>query len=111
MRFANRNDVIDVVQNEVAAAIAMGGTSVYAWRGQTEADYWWCIDKTIADDSWQPNMVSMRDVTDLTVSVYEFDRYAYNVVLLLVMNVPVGCVVSGLRPLASSAILRPKIER
>jgi S-adenosyl-L-homocysteine hydrolase len=52
-------DVVDDTQNEVAAAIAMAGTSVYAWRGQTEADYWWCIDKTIADDSWQPNMVHL----------------------------------------------------
>jgi adenosylhomocysteinase len=44
-------------QNEVAAAVAATGLSVYAWRGQTEADYWWCIDKIISDDNWQPNMI------------------------------------------------------
>ena len=49
---------VNMIQNEVAAAVAMEGTSVYAWRGQSEADYWWCIEKTITDDSWQPNMVN-----------------------------------------------------
>jgi len=41
----------------VAAAVAAAGVSVYAWRGQSEADYWWCIDRILQDDNWQPNMV------------------------------------------------------
>ena len=47
-------------QNEVAAAVAAAGVNVYAWRGQSEADYWWCIDRILQDDNWQPNMVGLR---------------------------------------------------
>ena len=32
-------------QNEVAAALAEAGVAVFAWRGQSEDDFWWCIDK------------------------------------------------------------------
>ena len=32
-------------QNEVAAALAEAGVAVFAWRGQSEEDFWWCIDK------------------------------------------------------------------
>ena len=34
-------------QNEVAAALAESGISVFAWRGENEDDFWWCIEKTI----------------------------------------------------------------
>merc|ERR1719481_169014 len=44
-------------QNEVAAALAEAGIPVFAWRGESEEDFWWCIERTISADSWQPNMV------------------------------------------------------
>ncbi|XP_077299384.1 adenosylhomocysteinase-like 1 isoform X2 [Arctopsyche grandis] len=44
-------------QNEVAAALAENGYSVFAWRGETEEDFWWCIDRCIAAEGWQPNMI------------------------------------------------------
>lgn len=45
-------------QNEVAAALAEAGIPVFAWRGETEEDFWWCIDKCITGgENWQPNMV------------------------------------------------------
>ena len=44
-------------QNEVAAALAEAGLPVFAWRGESEEDFWWCIDKTISAESWQPNMI------------------------------------------------------
>ena len=34
-------------QDHAAAAIAKAGISVYAWKGETEAEYWWCIKQTI----------------------------------------------------------------
>ena len=30
---------------------------MYAWRGETEEDFWWCIDKCINAENWQPNMI------------------------------------------------------
>ena len=35
-------------QNEVAAALAEQGIPIYAWRGQTEEDFWWCINKCLS---------------------------------------------------------------
>ena len=46
------------LQNEVAAALAEAGFPIYAWKGETEEDFWWSIDKCISADGWQPNMVS-----------------------------------------------------
>eukprot|EP00095_Tigriopus_kingsejongensis_P008462 snap_masked-scaffold18_size714446-processed-gene-3.6 protein:Tk08462 transcript:snap_masked-scaffold18_size714446-processed-gene-3.6-mRNA-1 annotation:"hypothetical protein SINV_08970" len=59
-------------QNEVAAALAENGIPVYAWRGESEEDFWWCIDKCISSDSWQPNMAldDGGDATHLLVKKY-----------------------------------------
>ena len=35
-------------QNEVAAALAEEEISIYAWRGQTEEDFWWCIKQCLS---------------------------------------------------------------
>ena len=45
-------------QDEVAAALAEVGVPVFAWRGQEEADFWWCIDRCISKDSWNSNLVT-----------------------------------------------------
>ena len=60
-------------QNEVAAALAENGIPVFAWRGESEEDFWWCIDKCISSgDNWQPNMVldDGGDATHLLVKKY-----------------------------------------
>ncbi|XP_022098214.1 S-adenosylhomocysteine hydrolase-like protein 1 isoform X2 [Acanthaster planci] len=44
-------------QNEVAAALAEAGFPIFAWRGETEDDFWWCIERCILSDDWQPNMI------------------------------------------------------
>ena len=59
-------------QNEVAAALAEKGVPVFAWRGEDEDDFWWCIDRCISNESWQPNMVldDGGDATHLLVKKY-----------------------------------------
>ncbi|XP_054716011.1 S-adenosylhomocysteine hydrolase-like protein 1 isoform X1 [Uloborus diversus] len=59
-------------QNEVAAAVAEAGVPVYAWRGESEEDFWWCIDKCIHSDNWQPNMIldDGGDATHLMLKKY-----------------------------------------
>ncbi|MCL5052104.1 MAG: adenosylhomocysteinase, partial [Gammaproteobacteria bacterium] len=45
-------------QDQAAAAIAAAGIPVFAWKGETEDEYWWCVDQTIAGpDGWRPNML------------------------------------------------------
>ena len=59
-------------QNEVAAALAEANLPVFAWRGESEEDFWWCIDKTISSESWQPNMIldDGGDATHVMVKKY-----------------------------------------
>ncbi|XP_034541767.1 S-adenosylhomocysteine hydrolase-like protein 1 [Notolabrus celidotus] len=57
-------------QNAVAAALAEGGTSVFAWRGESEDDFWWCIDQCVSAETWQPNMI-LDDGGDLTHWIYK----------------------------------------
>nr|CAH8847884.1 unnamed protein product [Trichobilharzia regenti] len=52
-------------QNEVAAALAEAGFPIYAWKGETEEDFWWCIDRCISAEGWTPNVV-LDDGGDLT---------------------------------------------
>jgi len=57
-------------QDHAAAAIADLGIPVYAWKGETEEEYWWCIDQTI--EGWEPNMIldDGHDLTDRILTRY-----------------------------------------
>ena len=57
-------------QDHAAAAIAQSGTPVFAWKGMSEEEFWWCIDQTIDADGWQPNMI-LDDGGDLTLRMHE----------------------------------------
>ncbi|KAL7645707.1 UNVERIFIED_CONTAM: hypothetical protein RMT77_002584 [Armadillidium vulgare] len=59
-------------QNEVAAALAEASVPVFAWRGESEEDFWWCIDKSINAENWQPNMIldDGGDATHLMLKKY-----------------------------------------
>ncbi|MFQ5548556.1 MAG: adenosylhomocysteinase [Woeseia sp.] len=60
-------------QDHAAAAIADSGVPVFAWKGETEEEYWWCVDQTInGPDGWHPNMV-LDDGGDLTLVLH--DKY------------------------------------
>uniref|UniRef100_A0A8C6VWZ5 S-adenosyl-L-homocysteine hydrolase NAD binding domain-containing protein n=1 Tax=Nothobranchius furzeri TaxID=105023 RepID=A0A8C6VWZ5_NOTFU len=52
-------------QNAVAAALAEAEISVFAWKGESEEDFWWCIDRCIDPDNWQPDLI-LDDGGDLT---------------------------------------------
>jgi len=58
-------------QDHAAAAIAAAGIPVFAWKGETEEEYWWCVEQTInGPDGWQPNMI-LDDGGDLTQVLHE----------------------------------------
>ena len=61
-------------QDHAAAAMAAAGVAVYAWKGETEAEYDWCIEQTILQDGkpWNANMV-LDDGGDLTRMLH--DKY------------------------------------
>ncbi|NCG10652.1 MAG: adenosylhomocysteinase [Alphaproteobacteria bacterium] len=58
-------------QDHAAAAIAAEGIPVFAWKGETEEEYWWCVEQTIkGPDGWTPNIL-LDDGGDLTVIMHE----------------------------------------
>jgi adenosylhomocysteinase len=58
-------------QDEAAAAIAATGVPVYAWKGETDEEYMWCIEQTIVFPDGQPLNMILDDGGDLTNLVHE----------------------------------------
>jgi adenosylhomocysteinase len=56
-------------QDHAAAAIAVTGVPVYAWKGETEEEYLWCIEQTIVWPDGQPLNMILDDGGDLTCHV------------------------------------------
>jgi adenosylhomocysteinase len=58
-------------QDHAAAGIAATGVPVFAWKEESEEEFWWCIDQTIeGPDGWRPNMI-LDDGGDLTQLMHE----------------------------------------
>jgi len=57
-------------QDHAAAAIAATGTPVYAWKGETEEEYVWCIEQTLVFKDGQPMNMILDDGGDLTQLVH-----------------------------------------
>jgi adenosylhomocysteinase len=61
-------------QDHAAAAIAAAGIPVFAWKGETEEEFWWCIEQTVVKEGkeWNANMI-LDDGGDLTLLLH--DKY------------------------------------
>jgi adenosylhomocysteinase len=63
-------------QDHAAAAVAAAGTPVFAWKGMSEDEFWWCIEQTVRGpaqpdgSAWTPNMI-LDDGGDLTVLMHD----------------------------------------
>jgi len=58
-------------QDQAAAAMAAVNIPVFAWKGETEEEFWWCIEQTIfGPDGWRPNLI-LDDGGDLTQIMHE----------------------------------------
>ena len=58
-------------QDQAAAAIAIKNIPVFAWKGETDEEFWWCIEQTIrGPNDWKPNMI-LDDGGDLTKILHE----------------------------------------
>ncbi|MCH2296920.1 MAG: adenosylhomocysteinase [SAR324 cluster bacterium] len=58
-------------QDEAAAAIAAAGIPVFAWKGETEEEYWWCIEQTLKWDGNEGTNLLLDDGGDLTWYVHD----------------------------------------
>jgi len=60
-------------QDHAAAATAAAGIPTFAWKGENEEEFWWCIEQTIfGPENWRPNMI-LDDGGDLTLIMH--DKY------------------------------------
>ncbi|MGL1931150.1 MAG: adenosylhomocysteinase [Desulfotalea sp.] len=58
-------------QDQAAAAMAAAGIPTFAWKGESEEEFWWCIEQTInGPNGWTPNMI-LDDGGDLTQIIHE----------------------------------------
>ncbi len=58
-------------QDHAAAAMAAADIPTFAWKGESEEEFWWCIDQAIfGADNWRPNMI-LDDGGDLTLIMHE----------------------------------------
>lgn len=58
-------------QDQAAAAMAAVGIPTFAWKGESEEEFWWCIEQTIfGPDNWRPNLI-LDDGGDLTQIMHE----------------------------------------
>src|ERR1700684_452769 len=58
-------------QDHADAAMAVAGSPVFAWKGETEEDYWWCGKQTISGPNhWYPNLL-LDDGGDLTLIMHK----------------------------------------
>jgi adenosylhomocysteinase len=63
-------------QDHAASAIAAAGVPVFAWKGMSDEEFWWCIEQTVrgpaqgTGDSWTPNMI-LDDGGDLTLLMHQ----------------------------------------
>lgn len=58
-------------QDHAAAAMAEAGVPVFAWKGESEEEYWWCLEQTITGpNGWAPNML-LDDGGDLTQYIHQ----------------------------------------
>ena len=58
-------------QDHAAAAIAETGVPVYAWKGETDEEFWWCIEQTLMFPSGEPLNMILDDGGDLTALVHD----------------------------------------
>lgn len=58
-------------QDQAAAAMAKAGVPIFAWKGETDEEYDWCVHQTIkGPNGWEPNLL-LDDGGDLTIIVHE----------------------------------------
>ena len=57
-------------QDHAAAAIAATGVPVFAWKGETEEEYWWCVEQTVKWPDGSPPNLLLDDGGDLTIVMH-----------------------------------------
>src|SRR6201992_1695011 len=58
-------------QDHAAAGVAAAGVPVFAWKGLSEEEFWWCIEQTVrGPNGWAPNMI-LDDGGDLTLLMHQ----------------------------------------
>lgn len=52
--------IVHVQLLKILPMFYISGVAVFAWKGESEDDFWWCIDRCVNTEGWQPNMVCLK---------------------------------------------------
>jgi adenosylhomocysteinase len=63
-------------QDHAAAAVAARGIPVFAWKGETEEEYWWCVEQTVKWPDGSPPNLLLDDGGDLTIVMHRDHKAA-----------------------------------
>jgi len=63
-------------QDHAAAAMAARGIPVFAWKGETEEEYWWCVEQTVKWPDGSPPNLLLDDGGDLTIVMHRDHKAA-----------------------------------
>ena len=90
-------------QDHAAAAVAAAGIPTFAWKGETEQEFWWCIDQTIfGPNGWHPNMI-LDDGGDITLVLHQ--KYPAELALIRGISEETTTGVHRLNEMAKAGIL------
>lgn len=70
-------DLKDLAKINAMGLLWLPGYPIFAWKGESEEDFWWCIEQCITSDKWQPNMV-LDDGGDATHLLYKKFNGTFN---------------------------------
>ncbi len=67
----------------------MADFPVFAWKGESEDDFWWCIDRCVNAEGWEPNMVQVSSGTTFPLRINSISYLVFSPVnrsLLMVFS-------------------------
>lgn len=69
----DKHGIVDVGFFKILPICYVSGVAVFAWKGESEDDFWWCIDRCVNNEGWQPNMVCGNVSFSAFVRAIHFD--------------------------------------
>ena len=58
--------------------VLLAGFSIFAWRGESEEDFWWCIDRCVTAENWQPILFETSKPEGTGLGLYLVKQMADN---------------------------------
>ncbi len=78
-----------LISSSSCPLLSMADFPVFAWKGESEDDFWWCIDRCVNAEGWEPNMVQVSSGTTFPLRINSISYLVFSPVnrsLLMVFS-------------------------